>query len=58
MATPLRHDRPLSTPASVRTLLPIEQPREFQFVINRMTADTLGLTIPKSLEIQMTEPFL
>src|SRR5262249_15709242 len=38
--------------------LPIEQPREFQFVINKRTADALGLKIPKSLEIQMTEPFL
>jgi putative ABC transport system substrate-binding protein len=38
--------------------LPIEQPREFQFVINKKTADALGLRIPKSLEIQMTEPFL
>jgi len=38
--------------------LPMEQPREFQFVINKKTADALGLKIPKSLEIQMTEPFL
>jgi len=38
--------------------LPIEQPREFQFVINKKTADSLGLKIPKSLEVQMTEPFL
>jgi putative ABC transport system substrate-binding protein len=38
--------------------IPIEQPREFQLVINRATAESLGLTIPKSLEIQMTEPFL
>jgi putative ABC transport system substrate-binding protein len=38
--------------------LPIEQPREFQFVINKKTADALDLKIPKSLEIQMTEPFL
>ena len=38
--------------------LPIEQPREFQFVINKKTADSLGLKIPKSLELQMTEPFL
>lgn len=37
--------------------LPIEQPREFQFVINKKTADALGLKIPQSLEIQMTEPF-
>jgi putative ABC transport system substrate-binding protein len=38
--------------------LPIEQPREFQFVINKKTADSLGLKIPKSLEIQLTEPLL
>jgi putative ABC transport system substrate-binding protein len=38
--------------------LPIEQPREFQFVINKRTADVLELKVPKSLEIQMTEPFL
>lgn len=38
--------------------LPIEQPREFLFVINKQTADALGLKIPKALEIQMTEPFL
>ena len=38
--------------------LAIEQPREFQFVINKKTADMLGLKIPKSVEIQMSEPFL
>jgi putative ABC transport system substrate-binding protein len=38
--------------------LPIEQPREFQFVINKKTAEMLGLKIPKALEIQMTEPLL
>jgi putative ABC transport system substrate-binding protein len=38
--------------------LPMEQPREFQFVINKETAGALGLKIPKSLEIQTTEPFL
>jgi len=38
--------------------LPIEQPREFQFVINKKTADALGLRIPKSIEIQLTEPLL
>jgi putative ABC transport system substrate-binding protein len=38
--------------------LPVEQPREFQFVVNRGTANALGLKIPKSLEFQMTEPFL
>ena len=38
--------------------LAIEQPREFVFVINGKTADALGLKIPKSVEIQMTEPLL
>jgi ABC-type uncharacterized transport system substrate-binding protein len=38
--------------------LAIEQPQEFVFVINKKTADALGLRIPKSVEIQMSEPFL
>jgi putative tryptophan/tyrosine transport system substrate-binding protein len=38
--------------------LPIEQPSQFQFVINKKTADALALKIPRSLQIQMTEPFL
>jgi len=38
--------------------LPIEQPREFVFVINKTTADALGLKIPKWVEIQMSEPYL
>jgi len=38
--------------------LAIEQPREFVFVINKKAADALGLKIPKSVEIQMSEPFL
>ncbi len=32
--------------------LPIEQPTKFEFVINRRTAKTLGLTIPASLLVQ------
>lgn len=35
--------------------LPIEQPREFEFVINLRTAKTLGLTVPQSLLLQATE---
>jgi putative ABC transport system substrate-binding protein len=31
--------------------LPIEQPTKFDFVINRKTADALGITIPASLYI-------
>ena len=38
--------------------LPIEQPREFVFVINKKTAGVMGLKIPASVELQMTEPFL
>jgi putative ABC transport system substrate-binding protein len=38
--------------------LPIEQPREFQFVINKKTADSMGIKIPRSIEIQLTEPLL
>lgn len=35
--------------------LAIEQPREFEFVINDNTARELGLTIPTSLRMQATE---
>ena len=35
--------------------LPIEQPREFVFVINLKTAHALGLTIPQHVLLQATE---
>jgi putative tryptophan/tyrosine transport system substrate-binding protein len=38
--------------------LAIEQPREFEFVINGKAAQALKLTIPQSLKYQMTEPLL
>ena len=36
-------------------LLAIEQPREFDFVINETTARNLGLTIPTSVRMQATD---
>ncbi|HZR99135.1 MAG TPA: ABC transporter substrate-binding protein [Chloroflexota bacterium] len=35
--------------------LPVEQPREFDFVINLRTAQALGLTIPRHVLLQATE---
>jgi putative ABC transport system substrate-binding protein len=35
--------------------LPIEQPREFEFVINLRTAQALGLTIPRHVLLQATD---
>jgi len=35
--------------------LPVEQPREFDFVINLKTAQTLGLAIPQHVLLQATE---
>ena len=35
--------------------LPVEQPREFDFVINLRTAQALGLTIPQHVLLQATE---
>jgi putative tryptophan/tyrosine transport system substrate-binding protein len=35
--------------------LPIEEPREFDFLVNLQTAQTLGLTIPQHVLLQATE---
>jgi len=35
--------------------LPVEHPREFDFIINLKTAQALGLTIPKHVLLQATE---
>ena len=35
--------------------LPVEHPREFDFIINLKTAQALGLTIPEHVLLQATE---
>ena len=35
--------------------LPIENPREFEFVVNLTTAETLGVTFPPDVAAQVTE---
>jgi putative ABC transport system substrate-binding protein len=35
--------------------LPVERPREFEFVVNLRTAQTLGITFPNEIMLQVTE---
>jgi putative tryptophan/tyrosine transport system substrate-binding protein len=35
--------------------LPVEQPREFEFVVNVKTAATLGIALPAEVATQVTE---
>lgn len=35
--------------------LPVEQPREFEFVVNLKTARELGITFPEEIRLQVTE---
>ena len=35
--------------------LPVEQPREFEFVLNLKTARELGITFPETILLQATE---
>ena len=35
--------------------LPIEQPMRFDFTVNLATAEALGLTLPESIRLQVTE---